>query len=316
MPASSVYGFSPSLSNQKPVGIKTVYVKESAGYSPLGFIRNGKINISSIGSEDTYGREFGHAVKCEYSFEMMQASSTEVALLDELTNGAQEFIIVGVDGQQYEHLSTDSLVIGVSAAVVSDSAIDKNKFIEIKMQGAYPASKLHGANAIIKSSPTSVTRATSGVFYGIVGTDTATTLGRIAGIVPSGFSTVSIGAWSEASGTVETVGRIKNGRFRIEQLSELDDSLRINPYCVNVDLSFDMLESHDAMFADLELMFANGNHYIITGIDTSTVTIDSSTARAGFNWKLNNEGNIDKIRTITVSGKGKLASLTISGFFS
>ena len=307
---SSIYSFAAAISNQKAKGISAVYVNGTSGYTTLGFIRNGSAIIKSLTSMDTFGREFPHAVSCEYKFEMLQATATEIDLMDSLVGGSVDFIITGVDGLQYEHLAADNSganVLGVYVKVSNDSSIDKNRFIEVNLKVNIPTANLSN---IIKSTPTTITQVAAGTFGAIVNSSTLT--GRLAGIVPSGILSVGVRAWGESS-SYDTIGRIKNGKWELSHSFEEDDLGRYNSYCVDMNLEFDYLQSTQTEIASFQLAAANQFDYKITNVDGTILYLNNE---AGVNWSFENVGNIEGLRVIKVVGKGKIAGVDFTPLFT
>jgi hypothetical protein len=309
--ASTIYGYTSSVSNQKPRAIAKVFVKKAAdtGYSSLGILRNGKAHLKSAQLVDSNKRSRTFSAIAEYDFEMEQCSLTEIELLDTLVAGDVSVIIQCVDGQQYEHIAAATL-LGLKYKIVSNAKIDANRFIQIQARVGLIDSEI---DSVVPASPTAITEPVSGdTFWAISNVSAAVdNLGRPENIRPAGFNTVEICALSESS--YDDMGEVTNSSIEVETFGEPSDKLRYRNVGAMIKGSFETLQDSSAEKSNLDLIHTNGANLKITQFDSLLWTL---TNKVGITWDEGFDADFDGTKTIKYTFDGAILVSALDGIVS
>lgn len=316
---SSIYSFNPTLTNQLPKGIAKVFVKKTSesNYSSLGFIRDGDVKVFSANSGDTYLREFPFATSYEIKFKMLQASLIEIELMDALCAGDVDMIVQFVDGLYLNFPNATNfpgfsfpVIPGIKAKLVSAGGISKDRFIEVE---AKTGCLFDTITSIITPTATLGTPLNTDTFYTIASSNPSSiNLGRRDNIRPAGFAKVEIAGADEGE-NFDDVGRVMGGSLEIDFVSEDDEIYRHNPYGVDINFSFDLMQSSLNEIGNLINMYTYGARFRITQPDGLVWNFANNT---NVSHSFESIGNFEGHRIIKLTGKGRMVKSSLDGIVS
>lgn len=298
--SSSIYSFAADLTKQKPRGIKYVFVKKTGdtGYSSIGEIRNGKANVKSLASKNTYMQSQPFSAVAEYEFEMKQTSAATLALLPSLVAGDVSVIIQCVDDQYYVH-NTASTLLGIQFESKNDNKIDENRFVLIQMRVGIKQSEL--ATIMPSGAPTVTTPGTSDAFWSIANTGSnVDNVGNLNQILPAGVSKLELCAKSESS--YDDAGEVTGSKLSFKCFGTDSDKMRYRPVGVAISGSFDLMQDSSAEKANLSIFGASGVKAKVTHFDGLVWDLQ----HLGVMWNEKNEGDFDGHKFINLNFDGNI----------
>jgi len=119
-----------------PAGFRTfeICATYNGTFQDVGVIKNGKLVIELLTSQDSLGQEVGYGMKIDVEVEAMQASATELAQMQALATQATYFKITLLDGTIVTLGNATNQQIGINWSVISDK--DSTGEATIKMVGS------------------------------------------------------------------------------------------------------------------------------------------------------------------------------------
>jgi len=322
---------STALSNQRPAGIKKVYVKTgSETWQTLGNIRNGELKLTPYNTEDTYKRNLNiDSYTVEAKFEMIQTSVAELEKIDTLVDGSIDWLFQFTDSAAIPTSATategwfilQDTQVGSKARYVVDGNPSSVQFVEVMVKGTLIASTIDAAvKATIDddefhiSSTASETFSTNGGIAGgdLFGYYISTTKGDNTGVLANqksaGFATVEL---QDALGTTYVAqGRVRNGKITADWLAEEDNLGRYNTYGVDLYVEYELMVSDAATLLLLNTVNLTNTDVKITLLDGKVFTIAS---KLGIQASFENVGDFDKFRVIRFIHKGRILKSEFDG---
>jgi hypothetical protein len=313
--------FTGGVANINPSSFVAVYIRAGSGekWQTLGSIQAGTLNLKDFSAADSLGRNKAiNSYDFTAKFNMMQCASTELKLVDNICSGGNDFLFklpnaVAITGSPVASAGwrmVTAAQVGAKAKVVADGSPDKNREIQIELQGSIFKSD---ANEVLFYTPTLQATdfeatGSGGTFHGI-GTYTAATDGgspTMSHIVPAGLSSVTFDLAGGASPV--TITPVNNIKFSLEMLAVADSVRAFRPVSLSVDITIDWMAT---LSADL-LLLGNGTvvdvKAIFTFLDGEAFTFDNQTGIEG-NYEVS--GDMDKNQFAQFALKGKTLQATI-----
>mgnify|MGYP001283766417 FL=1 len=265
------------------------------GYSLIPYLRNGKITITSLQTNNSYGQPVPYAYELAGSaeFPAMRTAANFLDLLEKLATDQIEHKITLINGQIISSkpgTSTPSPTgFGTKWKVVSDKDMDGDMFVEIsisrKLTVAEYTQILTTANA--PATGTSIT------FTNI------TSLTR-ADIVPAGIASVELGVAS-AGTYLDDITNLQNGKFTAELLATKDSHGQDMGFAIKIDFSVDAMETIEAELLKWDDIATRANECKITFINGLVLSLP---AQLGITTQVVIDKDMDGINTLKVSGSG------------
>jgi hypothetical protein len=286
--------------NLRPAGISKVKVAGSDApnvYFHLGITEGGATNLPALFQSDTFLRTppFGHDVIVK--FNSLQASLTEIELLDDLiAYQPLKVAAVFVDYATGNKMCIVSNDLGISWRLVSDGTFNKFRFIEYTFQGAIAANQL---TALFADEPADGTPGGSEKLNGF-GQVEAPSRRK-----PNGFSKIEIRVKGETS--YSDLGTFRDEKFEFSTLTETFEKKRPRTHGIKGTIDA-VLGQTTATERDLiEAINTNICEFKITLLDGVILTLSDSnnvrfTAHAG--WDAS--GHVDKTRGIPLHIEGTI----------
>ena len=313
----------PSNAYHRPSSFSAVFVKPSGGkYQTLGAIRDASLSITDYESLDSVGRnKINNASSFKASFKMMQASLTELELLDTITDGTNDFIFKMADAAAIPTagaVATEGWVLVTSTMVNARVMVDysgdpqSNAFIQVDVEGSFLNTS---KDAVVKASiDDDEFEATgdAGTLHAI-GTYTAAKDGGLptsANIKSCGVSALTL---AFTGGAAATMGKIKNAKITAAFVGDSDDLARPCPTQVDLNIEYDSLETDPAT---LLLLDNNANSEIDAVVTMRSGVVFTLANRVGISTDFRSEGDFSKTRIIHFSHKGKILKTAFDGIVS
>jgi hypothetical protein len=320
-------GFTGGVANIFPAAFQSVYIRVGTGtpekWQTLGSISGGVLDVKDFAAPDSLTRNKGiNSYDFTAKFNMMQAASIELHLVDDICNGTNDFLFKLSDAVAPAGAASAGWVmvtygqVGAKAKLIADGAPEKNREIQIDIQGSIFKSD---ANEIALYKPTlaaadfasTATTATycgsSGV--GGIGVYSATTNGGLpnnAHLCPCGISAMTLdGAGLSAPDTITPINNIK---FNLEMLPNQDGLRRFLPGCLDINIEVDWMATANADLLLLGNASAADVKAIFTFLDGEAFTFDNQT---GLETDFGVSGDMDKNRFVKFTLKGKTLQSTI-----
>jgi hypothetical protein len=309
--------------NIYPAGFLQVFIEANSGgetWQTLGAISGGVLNISEPTALDSVGRNktngaYLFTAKCN----MMQASLTEVELLDNICSGANNFLFKLSDAVAITTgsvasagwIKVTSAQVGCKGKLVCDGTPEDNKHIELEWQGTILKSD---ANEIALYTPSLIDTAfaTDGNSFTFMGIGTYTVAkdggtSTLTHIKPCGVATVQL---DDAGGSSPvTITPITNVKMTYEMLAAEDGLKRFLPCSLAIDIEYECMATLNADLLLLGNMTDQTIKLTITMLDGSVFTLDNL---VGIDFNFEVSGDMDKNRCIRFSHKGKVLQATIA----
>jgi hypothetical protein len=315
-----------SPANIKPAAFLAVYAADvtTGKWQTLGSIAEGVMNIADFTSPDSLGRNktngaSNFTAKCK----MKQTSLTELELLDSICAGTVSFLFKLSDAGAIPTspavtagwVTVSSSQVGVKARLVCDGTPENDRYIELEWQGSLLLSE---KDACVKASiddnlfASSADSATA-PFYAI-GTYTAALDGgspKNANLKPCGVSTITI--IDSAGGDPVVMSPIQNVRMSYDMLATQDGRRRFLPNSLDVNIEYDWMATDSADLLLLDNMVVLDIVIGIVMLDGVTFTL---TNQVGIETNFEVSGDMDKIRVVRFTHKGKVLQSSFDGIVS
>jgi hypothetical protein len=272
------------------------------GYSLIPYLRNGKITITSLQTNNSYGQPVPYAYELAGSaeFPAMRTAANFLDLLNKLATDQIEHKITLINGQIISSkpgTSTPSPTgFGVKWRIVSDKDMDGDMFVEISISRRLTVAEY----TQILTTANAPATGTSATFTNIL------SLTR-ADIVPAGIASVELGAAS-AGTYADDITNLQNGKFVAELLTTKDSRGQDMGFAIKVDFSVDSMETIEAELLKWPAITSRANECRITLING---LIYSFPAQLGITTQVVVDKDMDGINTLKISGSGiiKIADL-------
>jgi hypothetical protein len=299
-----------------------VYAKPSGGkWQTLGSISNASFELNTHTVRDSKGRNKGFAASWTAKCEMNQCSLTELELMDDLNDGTNAFLFQAFDAAAIPTGGAAATVgwftvtaaqVGCKAKPILSGDPDVNRKIELEWQGSFIFTSI---DAIVKASIDDdefESSADAGTFHAI-GTYTAAKNGGLpteANIRPAGIASVTI---ADTGGAAQTLGAIRNPEATLEYKSQEDNKRRFLPYCVDIAVSYEWMETDTPNLLNLDTMSDAAVDVVITFLDGLIMTL---TDQVGIQTSFQSTGDAENIRVIKMEHTGSVQKSAVDGIFS
>lgn len=308
----------PSPSYHRPAGFQAVYIRPSGElYQTLGAISEGTLKFSDYKESDSVGKNKSFAVEFTASCRMMQASLTEIELMDTICAGTNAFLfkmsdsgaIPGAAAVTEGWVLVSAAQVGCKATLVMDGDPNANAYILLEWQGSLLLSAY--AAAVKASIDDNEFEATGGAgTLKAIGTYTAALDGGSptpANIKPCGISSVTL---AEAGGAAQTLGAVKNAKIQFKFNAEEDGLRRFLPHSVGVDIEYEWMQTDAANLINLYTMVDTEIDAVITMLNGVVITLSN---KVGISTAFESVGNYDKIRVVRFQHQGQMLKSAFDG---
>lgn len=314
----------PDNSFIRASGFKSVYARPSGGlYQTLGAIKDGELEFKNADDMTDEGKNVSHAVLFTAKCKMLQASLTEIELLDVITDGTNAFLFklsdaaaiptVGAAATEGWVVLSAAQVGSPKAKIVADGTPANNRYIELEWKGSLLLSELDAAvKASIDDDDFEATGG-SGTLK-TTGTYTAAKNGglpTLANIKPCGITSVTL---TNTGGTPQTLGPVKNVKIAFDYLAEEDSNGRYLTHAVDINIEYDWMQSDAVNLLLLNSMVNDEIDAVITMRDGLIITL-SNVVGITTNFKVPT-GGFQNQRGVTFTHRGKVLKSAIDGIFS
>ncbi len=316
-----------SPGNIYPCGIVAVYAADASTgkWQTLGAISGGVIDVEDFSTMDSLNRNKSNgAFKFTASATMLQASLTELELLDSITDGTNAFLFKLPDAGAIPTsgaaattgwMEVTAAQVGVKAKIVGDGTPENTFRIELEWQGtAILSAKDVVVKATIDDNEFSSSADSGTAPYYAIGTYSATLNGgtpTLSHIKPCGVATLTL--TDDAGGDAQTMSPIQNIVFNFEQLAAQDDLLRYLPNALRINLEFDWMASDAADLLLLDDMVILDVNPTITYANGLIFTFDNQT---GIETKYSISGGMEKNRVVHFTCKGDILNSSFDAIVS
>lgn len=317
---------SSAITQHRPASFKAVYCRPASDkYQTIGAISDGTIEFSEYEVTDSQGRNKAFAFKVTGSCKMLQASLTEIELMDTLAAGTNAWLFKLSDAAAVPTAGAaategwillSSAQVGCKPKLVMSGDFRNNTYIELQFQGSLLWSEM---DAAIKASidddefASSADSATAALYA--IGTYTAAKDGgnpTVANIKPAGVSSITL---AEAGGATATVGPVKNVKIEFEFLSDSENEARGRHIChaVAADISYEWMETDAANLLNLNAFSDTEIDAVLTMANGVVVTLSN---KVGISSKFRVAGTFQNVRVIEFAHRGHMLKTDFDGVFS
>lgn len=312
----------PSPSKHRTGTFQYVYIKPSGEkWQTLGAISQASFELMNHTVRDSLGKNkayaFGFTAKCQ----MDQCSLTEIELQDSLNNGTNDFLFKMFDAAAIPTagaaategwMKVTSSQVGCKSRIIASGDTDVNRKIELEWQGSVVFS---AGDGIVKASIDDdefESSADANTFHA-VGTYTAAKDGGLptpANIRPASVTSITL---ADTGGAAQTVGATRAIECVFEYKSQEDSRRRFLPYCVDIAIAYEWMETDAPNLLNLDTMTDAEIDAVITFVDGLIMTL---TNRVGIATNFNSTGDAENIRTIKIEHTGVVQMSVVDGIFS
>jgi hypothetical protein len=279
----AAFGFTTDYTHILPAGISSWLIKSGksgeTGAVELAPIADATVKIATLSANDSRKRAHPFAFGLEARCKVLGTAKTScLQKLNLLTGYMNTHQITAINGKSY----TDEM--GTYWKFVCDGNIDVNRYIEI---GA-DVGLINGTSILdtILGESTLPASASSDYLYGLSpGT-----------IYPASFSALTVRNAAETAW--EVIGTWRNPSLTAELKVVKDGNLRSIGYAVDVQLSFEMMQTDDEIEL-LDTLAAAQTDFKATLQDGTIFTFADN---MGLNFSFDNASDIDDIAFIKVTG--------------
>lgn len=322
---------SVTLSDQRPTGIKTAYIKTaSEKWQNLGGIRNGELKIIPEVSNNTVQNNLSvGSYLVEAKFELLQTSSDELKKIDSIIDGTNSFLFRLTDAAAIpvSSAATEGWVtvsntqIGVKARYIATGDPSVGQYVEILIQGSILSSEM---DAVVKAAivdtdfhlSSTASESFSDNNSSIGGTLFAyypsTTAGSSIGVLgnnkPSGFATIEYKASSDS--TYTSFPRVSNTKLTFDWIAQEDSCRRLIVISIDVNIEYEILASDAETLKYIDTLNETEADIRITLFDGKVFTFES---KLGIETHFDNTGDFDKIRKLPFKHKGNILTTAFDG---
>jgi hypothetical protein len=265
------------------------------GYSLIPYLRNGKIELKTLETKNSYGQPvpFGYELSGSAQFPAVKTTANFIKLLHHLTSDQIEHKITLINGQIISSkpgTSTPSPTgFGTKWKIVSDKDMDGDMYVEMSISRRITTAEytqiLTTANAPATGTSTTFTNITS--------------LTR-ADIAPAGFASVALGAAS-AGTYADVISNLRNGKFTAELLCSKDSRGQEMGYAVKIDFDLEGMETLEAELLKWDDIAMRANECKITFINGMIISLPT---QLGITTSVTIDKDSDDIAVIKVAGSG------------
>ena len=328
----AIPNFSGTVANIYPAAFLGVYIRVTGGadyWQTLGSISSGVLNLQSFSVNDSLARNKSQgAVNFTAKCNMLQASLTELELLDSICNGQNDFLFktttAGAIPAPPDSAATTGWIevsasqVGCKAKVVCDGDPSNDMHIELDWQGSILLSAYDSAvNPTIGGSSAGAafaSSAQSGSTYYAIGTYTASYDGGSsinANIKPCGISSITLA--DNAGGGTETISPISNVKMSYEFLATTDGIRRFLPNSLDINLEYDWLATKEDDLQLLDSLLPLNLNIVVTMLNGRVFTLNNL---VGVESNYEISGDMDKARVLRFTHKGKILQSSFDGIVS
>lgn len=252
-----------SLAYQRPASFQYVYVRPSGElYQTLGALQDAQLMFEEYVEQDSLGKNKSFAYEFTASCKLMQAGLTVLELLDSLSAGGHSFLFKMHDAASIPtggSAATEGWILLTAAqigapkcTIMYDGPANQKVYVLVEWRGSLLRSEIDAAvKAAIDDNEFEATGG-SGTFKGI-GVYTAALDGGlpdVTQILGAGVSSITL---ADTGGAAQTLGPVKNFKLKMEMVDDdEDDRRRYQPFAVDVDMSYEWMETDAANLLNLD----------------------------------------------------------------
>jgi hypothetical protein len=213
--------------------------QSDTGYSAIPYLKNAKVNIKTIETNNSLGQPmpFAYELAGSAQFPAVRTTANFVKLLDSLGNDLIEHRIVFVDGRIISSkpgTSTPSPTgFGTKWKLVSDSDMSSEMYAEISI-----------ARKLTLAEYTQILTSANAPTFGTSATFTNFTSLTRADIVPSGLANVKLGA-ANAGSYLDVMSNVRSTKFSAELLTTMDSRGQYVGFAIKIDFDIECMETSE-----------------------------------------------------------------------
>ena len=302
--------FADNRANIKQAGLSSVKFKLGAdiAYYPWPFIKEGKVRVSDLVSENETGRPFGHSILWEAEFTAMtrDTAAVDMKLLDDIISNKLHVKIACIDGTTYSSELIDATLgyVGCSWEYVNSGSYNSEEQTKFKLMQAMTRAQLA---TMMGSPPADGTPNAGDMLYSPFNSGLT-----IVDILPAAVTKVELkettnGSWTDAFNTV------RNMKVSLKSLTTRDEHLRELGHGASIDISGEFMQaSTSEVPTDYNTIIGRDNDVRLTLANGNQLTFDSIV-----NVKLDivNEGGPDKTSYLALTAMGKIPLSSWNGIW-
>ena len=305
-----------------PAAIQYIYIRPSGElYQTLGALKNAEIVFDDYEQTDSLGKnKVIQAMTVTAKATMMQASVTEIELLDTLVAGTSSFLFKMADAAAIPTVAAvtegwfllSSTQIGVKYKIVASGDTENQMEIQLEFAGSLQYSAVDAAiKASIDDNEFEATGG-SGTFKAI-GTYTAALNGGLptsTSIKSCGISALTL---ADTAGAAQTLGPIDDPVIEFEAMAEQDSLKVFRTRWVNVNINYKWKQTDAVNLLNLNAFSDSEIDVVVTMANGIVMTLTNQTGIAA---RLESVGDFEGTRSIIFRHTGKLLPSAIDGIFA
>lgn len=313
----------PANTNRIAASIFAIYIRPSGEkYQTLGAIRGGEIVIEDYTQVDSKKRNKAIQSKTvSAKVTMMQASLTEIELLDTLVDGTNSFLFKLADAAAIPTggaaatagwMVFSSSQIGVKPKIVLSGDTETPAEIQLEFAGSLQFSEVDAAvKASIQDTEFEAT-ASGGTFHAI-GIYTATANGGLPDpthVKSCGITSLTL---ADTGGAAQPLGPIDQPVIEFDYMAEQDSKKVFRARWVNININYHWKQTDAANLLNLDTFTDSEIDAVVTMANGLVLTL---TNQLGIGARFESTGDFEGTRSIIFKHTGSVQPADIDGIFS